>query len=192
MKRCKSRKAPRLLNSSGINFNHWKRRVFFFPVFRTNLTSLCFSPRGFDVLLRVKSITVTIAIYKGFRRRQKSQGKEKGFFVFLPAFFQQEPHSFFLHLSLSFSITFSFPLSSLSNFLSSLVYTFCILFIPYCCYLSLFLFASCIFIEHWEIWQINNRIYVLLGCYILIAPYFLLWRLKAAMNNLHNLIGVHI
>lgn len=149
MKRCKSRKAPSLLNSSGINFNHWKRS-FFSPVFRTNLTSLCFSPRGFDVLLRVKSITVTIGIYKGFRLRQKSQGKEKGFLVFLPVFFQQEPHSF-LHLSPSFSITFSFSLSSPSNFLSSLVYTFCLLFIPYCCYFSPFVFASCIFIEHWEI-----------------------------------------
>lgn len=64
MKCCKSRKASSLLNSWGINFNHWNRIFFFFSVSLANLTFFCFSPRRFDVLLRMKSITVQLQFIK--------------------------------------------------------------------------------------------------------------------------------
>lgn len=74
MKCCKSRKASSLLNSWGINFKQWNR---IFSVSLANLTFFCFSPRGFDVLLRMKSITVQLQFIRGLAlHRSRWMGKK--------------------------------------------------------------------------------------------------------------------
>lgn len=115
MKCCKSKKASSLLNSWGIHFNHWNR---IFSVSLANLTFLCFSPRGFDVLLRMKSITVRTQFLRDLVVDRSHEDAKEVF------------HSVFQVKSLSLSLSYLlwlFLVFSLRNFwqIKNIKLTFC-------------------------------------------------------------------